>query len=245
MFKSLKRNMFNLDPPDHSRLRSLVHKAFTPRLIDQMRERIERLTADLLDKVQDRGQMDLIRDYALPLPTTIIAEMLGVPVEDRSKFHHWSNAIIEAASSTWRMVCAVPNAWALMRYIRKIIKLRRANPRDDLTSELIRATENGDRLSDDEMMAMVFVLLVAGHETTVNLIGNGTLALLEHPDELTRLKSEPTLINLAVEEILRYSSPVEWATERYAREDVVIGDVTIMRGEMVHAVIASGMLPET
>jgi cytochrome P450 PksS len=165
--------------------------------------------------------------------------MLGVPAGDRHKFHRWSKAIISAASSSWEMVKAVPNAWALMRYLRKIIKKRRADPREDLVSALARAEEAGDTLSEDELLAMVFLLLVAGHETTVNLIGNGTLTLLEHPDQLEKLRSEPALLKPAVEEILRFTSPVEMATERYAREDVTMHGVTIPRGEMVFAVIAS------
>jgi len=238
VFKSLKRNMLNLDPPDHTRLRGLV-KAFSPRLIEQMRGRIEMLTNDLLDAVQGRGRMDLIRDYALPLPTTIIAEMLGVPVEDRHAFHRGTRAIISAASSSWAMLKAVPSAWSLLRYIRGIVRKRRADPHDDLVSALARAEETGDTLSEDELLAMVFLLLVAGHETTVNLIGSGTLALLEHPDQMDKLRNDPALIKPAVEELLRYTSPVEMATERYAREDVTMAGVTIPRGEMVYAVMAS------
>jgi cytochrome P450 len=238
LFKTLKRSMLNLDPPDHTRVRGLV-KAFSPRMIEQMRGRIETLTNDLLDALDGRGRMDLIRDYALPLPTTIIAEMLGVPVEDRHAFHRGSNAIIAAASSSWAMLAAVPRAWSLTRYIRKIVRKRRADPRDDLVSALVRAEVAGDKLSEDELLAMVFLLLVAGHETTVNLIGNGTLALLEHPDQMDMLRNDPALIEPAVEELLRYTSPVEMATERYAREDVTIAGVTIPRGEMVFAVIAS------
>jgi cytochrome P450 PksS len=239
VFKSLQHNMLDRDPPDHTRLRALVQKAFTPRLIEQMRGRIDRLTNDLLDAVQGRGHMDLIGDYALPLPTTIIAEMLGVPVEDRHKFHRWSNAVLVAAASSWQMMKAVPNVWALMRYLRKIIRKRRADPRDDLISALARAEEAGDTMSENELLAMVFLLLVAGHETTVNLIGNGTLALLEHPDQMEMLRKEPALLRPAVEEMLRYTSPVEMATERYPREDVTLHGVTIPRGEMVFAVIAS------
>jgi cytochrome P450 len=237
-FQSLKRNMLNRDPPDHTRLRGLV-KAFSPRLIEQMRGRIEMLTNDLLDAVQGQGHMDLIRDYALPLPTMIIAEMLGVPVEDRHVFHRGTNAIISAATSPWAMLKAVPIAWSLMRYIRKIIRKRRADPRDDLVSALALAEEVGDTLSEDELMAMVFLLLAAGHETTVNLIGNGTLALLEHGDQRDKLRDDPALIKPAVEELLRYTSPVDLATERYTREDVTMAGVTIPRGEMVFAVLAS------
>jgi len=238
-FKAIRRNMLDVDPPDHTRLRALVHNTFTPGLVEQMRERIQSLTDELLDAVQARGHMDLIRDYALPVPTTIIAEMLGVPVADRHKFNRWSNAITSAGYSTWGMVKSVPSALALMRYIRKIIKNRRAEPQDDLVSALARVEEAGDSLSEDELMAMVFLLLVAGHETTVNLIGNGMLALLEHRDQLDKLRATPSLIKPAIEELLRYASPVETATERYTREDVPIAGVTIPRGAIVLAVIAS------
>jgi cytochrome P450 PksS len=236
---ALKRNMLELDPPDHTRLRALVQKAFTPRLSEQMRDRIQALTDHLLDAVQERGRMDLVRDYALPLPTTIIAEMLGVPVEDRHRFHRWSSALLSAGSSTWGLLTAIPKVFAFLRYLRKTVRKRRARPQDDLISALARAEEAGDTLSEDELLAMVFLLLVAGHETTVNLIGNGMLALLEHPDQLARLREHPELIKPALEELLRYTSPVEMASERFAREDVTVAGVTIPRGEMVFAVIAS------
>jgi cytochrome P450 len=239
LFKPLTRNMLDLDPPDHTRLRALVHKAFTPRLIDRIRERIQTLTDDLLDAVQDRGRMDLIRDYALPLPTTIIAEMLGVPVEDRHKFHRWSSAIVSSNPSGWQMLKAIPNVMAFLRYIRKLVQARRARPQDDLVSALVQVEEAGDQLSEDELVAMIFLLLVAGHETTVNLIGNGSLALLRNPDQMEKLRNDPSLIKTAVEELLRYESPLETATERYAREDVTVAGVTIPRGATVFAVIAS------
>ena len=173
--------MLDLDAPDHTRLRALVHKAFTPGLVENMRERIQGLTDELLDAVQGRGRMDLIRDYALPLPTTIIAEMLGVPVRDRHKFHRWSNALVSAVGSTWGMLKAMPPVWAFLRYIRKLVEIRRPIRATTWSSALVQAREAGDRLSEDELLAMIFLLLVAGHETTVNLIGNGMLALLEHP----------------------------------------------------------------
>jgi cytochrome P450 PksS len=239
VFRSLKSNMLDRDPPDHSRLRALVSKAFTSRRIEQMRGRVQELTDSLLDAVRDPGRMDLIRDYALPLPTTIIAEMLGVPVEDRHRFHRWSKALMAAADSSWRMAFAVPSAWALLQYIRNVVKKRRAQPQDDLISALVQVEEAGDSLNEDELVAMVFLLLIAGHETTVNLIGNGALALLEHPGQKEMLGHEPALIKSAIEELLRYDGPVEIATERYAREDVEIAGVTIPRGETVHAVLAS------
>jgi cytochrome P450 PksS len=238
-FRPLTRNMLDLDAPDHTRLRALVSRAFTPRLVEQMRDRIKALTEHLLDKVQRRGRMDLIRDYAQPLPTTIIAEMLGVPVAERYKFQRWSGALISAGASRWGVLLAIPSVWLFLRYVRKLIRARRAQPRDDLISALVQAEEAGQQLSEDELVAMVVLLLVAGHETTVNLIGSGTLALLEHPDQLEKLRSEPALIRPAVEELLRYASPVETATERFPREDIPIAGVTIPRGEVTFAVLAT------
>jgi cytochrome P450 len=237
--KRLSRMMLNLDAPDHTRLRALVHKAFTPGLVANMLERIESLTDGLLDAAQVRGRMDLIRDYALPLPATIIAEMLGVPVTDRHKFHRWSSALVAASGSTWGMLMMVPAMWAFLGYIRKLVKSREADPRDDLISALVHARDAGDRLSEDELLAMIFLLLVAGHETTLNLIGNGVLALLEHPAELDRLREDPDLIKPAVEELLRYDSPVQMSSERYAREAATIAGVTIARGETVVAMLGS------
>jgi cytochrome P450 len=237
--KRLSRMMLNLDAPDHTRLRALVHTAFTPGLVANMLRRIQTLTDELLDAVQGRGHMDLIRDYALPLPATIIAEMLGVPVRDRHKFHRWSNALVLASGSKWGMLMMARPMWAFLRYIRKLVKVRQADPRDDLISALVQAREGGDRLSEDEMLAMIFLLLVAGHETTLNLIGNGVLALLEHPAELDRLRENPDLIKPAVEELLRYDSAVQMSNERYAREELTIAGVTISQGETVHAMLGS------
>lgn len=241
MFRPLERNMLDLDPPDHTRLRGLVHKAFTPRLIEQMQMRVQTVTDQLLDAVSQKGRMDLIADYALPLPMTIITEILGVPTKDHDKFHKWSKAIVSLNQFNvgWRAIPAVWAIWKFNRYLRSFFKIRRADPRDDLTSALIQAEEAGDKLSEDELLAMVFLLLVAGHETTVNLIGNGVLALLEHPEQMERLRSNPSLIQSAVEELLRYTSPVFMSTERFAREDVTIQGVTIRRGEMTLGVIGS------
>jgi cytochrome P450 PksS len=239
LFRPLSRNMLDLDPPDHTRLRALVHKAFTPKLVEEMRPRVERLTGELLDAAVARGRMDLIHDYALVVPTTIIAEMLGVPVRDRHKFHRWSTALLQASSSSWGMFAALVPVWRFLRYIRNLLRERQARPRDDLISALIQAEEAGQHLREDELLAMVFLLLIAGHETTVNLIGSGALALLQHPDQLVRLRDDPALIRPAVEELLRYTSPVETATERFAREDVTVAGVTIPPGSLVLAVIAS------
>jgi cytochrome P450 len=239
MFRPLARNMLDLDPPDHTRLRALVQQALNPRLVEQMRPRIQGLADGLLDGVRRQGEMDLIRDYALPIPTTVIAEMLGVPVEDRHRFQRWSRALVSVTPSTFGIARAIPTLWAFLRYLRKLIAAKRAAPRDDLLSALVQAEEAGERLSEDELLAMVALLLVAGHETTVNLIGNGTLALLEHPEQLERLRDDPGLIKPAVEELLRYASPLETATERYARQDVTVAGVVIPRGSMVFAAVAS------
>lgn len=238
MFLPLLHNMLDQDPPVHTRLRALVHKAFSPRLVDEMQARIAALAAELLDGVERRGRMDLIRDFSLPIPTTIIAEMLGVPVKDRHKFHRWSSRII-AANSRHAMLTAIPGTWLFLRYIRRMTAARRARPQDDLVTALVQAQDEGGKLSDDELLAMIVLLIVAGHETTVNLIGSGMLALLEHPEQLERLRRDPTLIKPAVEELLRYTSPVDTGTERFARQDLSIGGVTIKKGEIVFAAIAS------
>jgi cytochrome P450 PksS len=237
--RPLTRNMLDVDPPDHTRLRGLVHKAFTPRLIEGMRGRVQALCDRLLDRARGRGRLDLIRAYAQPVPTTVIAAMLGVPVADRHRFQRWSQALVLAGASRWGIFLAVPHLWLFLRYVRRLIRARRALPQDDLVSALVQAEEAGQQLSEDELVAMVVLLLVAGHETTVNLIGNGTLALLQHPEQLRRLRQDPGLIGPAVEELLRFASPVETATERYARQDVTLAGVTVPRGGLVFAAIAS------
>jgi cytochrome P450 len=239
VFKPLERNMLDLDGADHDRLRGLVQQAFTSRLVENLRERVEDVTDSLIDAFQTRGKTDLIRDFALPLPATIIADILGVPSRDMHKFHRWTNAMLSTQPTTWGMLRLIPHVVALLRYIRKLVTARRALPRDDLVSALVHAHAAGDHLSADELNAMIVLLLVAGHETTVNLIGNGILALLENPLQMDRLLNEPSLIKTAVEELLRYDSPVQMATERFAREDVTLAGVTIPRGEMVSALIGS------
>jgi len=239
MFRPLSRTILDTDGVEHARLRSLIHKAFTPRLIEQMRERVQGLANTLLAAAARQGKMDLIRDYALPIPLTIIAEILGIPEKDRMKFHRWTKAFIALTASNNALLWGLPHLVVMLGYLKRIFKERRANPRDDLITALVQADEAGDHLTEDELLAMVFVLLIAGHETTVNLIGSGALALLENPDQMRLLRQRPELIKNAVEELLRYVSPVEQATERYAREDVTLHGITIPQGEMVLAVIAS------
>ncbi len=235
----LTRNMLDVDEPDHTRLRALVNRVFTPRRVEQIRDRIQSLTEDLVAAVRGREQFDLVREIAQPIPTTIIAEMLGVPVEDRHRFGRWSRRIVAADSSAAAMLLALPSFWFFLRYIRRLVRAQQGEARDDMLGALVQAEADGDRLNEDELLAMVFLLLVAGHETTVNLIGNGVLALLDHPEQMEMLRSDPSLIKSAIEELLRYGSPLKTATERYAREDVTVAGVTIPRGSLVFAVIAS------
>jgi cytochrome P450 PksS len=244
MFRPLERNMLDLDPPDHTRLRSLVHKAFTPSLVEQMRSRTQAIADELLDCVVATGEMDLIKDFALPLPMTIITEILGVPAKDHNKFHRWSQAVVSLSSPN-PTLSVLPGVWKFIRYLRQFFKLRRRDPQNDLVTALIKAEEAGDKLNEDELLAMVFLLLIAGHETTVNLIGNGTLALLENPNQMRKLRDEPSLIKPAVEELLRYTSPVLMTAERYARESAMIHGVMIPQGEMMLGVLGSANRDET
>ena len=237
--KPLTRNLTNLDPPDHTRLRGLVNKAFTPRLIERLRERIQSVCDELLDAAAANGRMELVRGYALPLPLTMIADLLGIPPQDRLKFHSWATSLVAATSGIGDALRALPKMWMGRRYLHKLFAQRRAQPHDDLVTALVQAEEAGDKLSEDELLSMVGVLLFAGHETTVNLIGSGTLALLQHPQQRDRLQRNPALAESAVEELLRYTSPAEFATPRVTREEVRIGPVTIPRRELVFAVLGS------
>jgi len=238
LFKPLERNLLGVDAPDHTRLRARVHKAFTPRRIAEMRDQIQTVTDELLDAAAPRGGMDLIADFALPLPLTMIGRILGVPDADHDKFHRWTRAFV-AAGTHRNPVVLVPTLLRFMGYLKKLIRERRAHPADDLITALVEAQEGRDHLSDDEVLAMLFLLLSAGHETTVNLIGSGVLALLEHPDQLALLRHDPAHGKTAIEELLRFVCPAEMATERYAREAITIAGTTIPRGELTLAVIAS------
>ncbi|MFE8601943.1 cytochrome P450 family protein [Archangium violaceum] len=237
-FTPLVQNMLSRDPPDHTRLRALVHKAFTPKYVERLRARVQTLSDSLLDAAARKGSMDLVEEFAFLLPVTIIAEMLGVPPGDYRKFQHWSNRVVSNTDMT-DVLLSVPSVVMFTRYLRKLIAQRRTSLGDDLLSALIQAEEAGDKLTPDELVSMAFLLLVAGHETTVNLISGGTLALLQNPEQLERLRKEPDLIGPAVEELLRYASPVEVSTERVTREDITVGGVTIPRGDLVFAVLAS------
>jgi cytochrome P450 PksS len=228
----LANTILDMDGADHARLRSLIHKGFTPRFVENMRPRIQTICDTLLDAVQEKGEMDFISSYAFALPITVIAEILGVPVEDRDQFRAWSRVLVTAnlGDSSPERLGPITE---FVNYIIDVIAQRRAAPKDDLISALVQIEEAGDKLSQDELVSMVFILLVAGHETTVNLIGNGTLALLRQPDQFEKLKNNPSLTKTAVEELLRYDSPIQLATERYATEDLEIAGVRIPKGAMV------------
>lgn len=233
------RMMLNFDPPDHTRLRQLLTLSFTPRLVEQWRGRIEEITDELIDTVESKGAMDLIDQFAFPLPIRVISEMLGVPAEDSAKFRTWSNVIAEAIGDPLALQRASDQFQAFHTYLLALIGEKRQRPEDSLLSRLIQAETEGDRLSLGELVSMVFLLIIAGHETTVNLIGNGLLALLEHPDQMELLKQKPALIKTAVEEFLRYRSSLMLATPRWASIDVMLGDRLIRRGDQVLVVLAA------
>ncbi len=235
----MTNNLLALDPPDHTRLRALVQKAFSPRLIRAMRPRIQAITDSLLDAVQDQGQMELIADYAFPLPIQVIAELLGIPTEDKEKFRHWSGIVIRPHKTKESRLADVPELQAFLAYLADISEQRREDPREDLLSALVQAEEAADRLSEIELYSMLMLLIVAGHETTVNLIGNGVVTLIQYPEQLALLRANPSLIGAAIEELLRYDSPVESSTDRFALEDVTIGGQHIARGDHVLVIIAS------
>ena len=237
----LTRQMLSQDPPDHTRLRKLVSKAFTPRRIELLRDRIQGVCDELLSSVPRTGPFDLIRSYALPIPLTVIAELLGIPKGDRHHFHVLAQGAgpIGVGSGVLDVPMALPYTWLIARYFRKLFAERRARPGDDLLSALVQAEDGGDRLDEDELLGMAMLLLFAGYETTVHLIGSATVALLQHPDQRARFVSEPGLSASAIEELLRYASVGEMATPRITREEVTISSVTIPRGEWVIAALGS------
>jgi pimeloyl-[acyl-carrier protein] synthase len=231
------RSMLAHDPPDHTRLRTLVSKAFTPRMVEELRPKIEALVGEALDRAAGRGGLELIDDLAYPLPVTVIADMLGVPPEDWHRFREWSRVLVAnldplTMHEPQRIASFVAARDGLAGYLRGVVAERRREPRDDLISALIAVEERGDVLGERELIVMLNLLLVAGHETTVNLIGNGVHALLRHPDQLALLRERPELIESAVEELLRWDSPVQ-LTSRVAIAEFELGGRGIRRGEML------------
>jgi cytochrome P450 len=238
VFTARKDAMLNADPPRHTRLRLLVNKAFTPGAVAALAPFIQRFVDGVLDAVGPRGRMDVIRDLAYPLPATVIAEMLGVPHADRDRFKQWSDDTAALAGNLPGNLSedvlrrAAEGMGELRVYFAGIVARRRVEPRDDLISALVKAQQEGDRLNEAELLANAVLLLNAGHETTTNLIGNGALALLRHPDQLRRLREDPALIPTAVEELLRYDSPVQF-TSRVLKADLTLGGKQLRAGQTV------------
>jgi len=242
LVESFNRWMLFQNPPDHTRLRALVTRAFTPRAVEALRGEIQRIVDELLDRVQGARAMDLIADVAYPLPVLVICALLGVPTEDRDRFHGWSAGLarsLDAFGTPEPDIIARGNeaAAASTAYFRELVGAR-GKARDDLLSGLIASEEQGDKLSEDELLATCVLLFFAGHETTVNLIGNGMLALLRHPDQLARLRADPSLIQSAVEELLRYDGPVQ-RTGRLGLEDAEVGGQRVQAGESVTAFLGA------
>jgi cytochrome P450 len=238
-FAFIDQHMLNRDGEDHRRLRRLVTKAFTPRMVEQLRPRIQEIADDLVDQVEARGEMDLVEELAFPLPITVIAELLGIPVADRDRFRRWSNAMVTPALGPEAMADFGAQMSELVAYLHDLFERRRSKPGDDLVSALLQVRDGGDTLSEQELSSMVVLLIVAGHETTVSLIGNAVLALLLHPDARAELDRDPARIPDAIEELLRYDSPVERTLTRWATTDVELDGHTIGRGDLVIAILGS------
>ena len=233
--------MLDIDPPDHTRLRALVSRAFTPRSVSRWHERVQEITDRLLDAVAGQDRFDLIAALGYPLPVTVIAEMLGVPAEDMDRFERWSNDIalvVEPILTRGQVENVRRASEELFTYFETIVEARRRNPRDDLVSALLAAEEEGDKLSREELLSTMLLILIAGNETTRNLIGNGMLALLRHPDQLQRLRDEPGLLEPAVDELLRYDSPVQ-LDGRVVREDLEMGGKRLRAGQKAIALIGA------
>lgn len=235
--QELNRHMLSTDPPDHTRLRKLVSRAFTMRAIAGMRPRIEAIAAELADRMAaGPAQVDLLDAFAYPLPMSVICDLLGVPDAERTAFRTWSSTLLSSDGAAADRTTA---GAAMAEYLGALVAEKRIRPADDMLSEIVAVSEDTDRLSPDETVSMAFLLLVAGHETTVNLIGNGMLALLRRPDRLAELRADPDLTSGAVEEFLRFDGPVNLATFRHTTESVEIGGTTIPPGEVVLVALAS------
>ncbi len=230
------QGLINVDPPDHTRMRQLVHMAFTPRTIRRLAGNIEAIVNRLLDKVRERGEMDVIWDFSYPLPVQVIAELMGIPVADHEQFKYWSGKIVEFMANPKPvpdiLLGSQAALLALRAYFRDIINDRRAAPQDDLLSGLVAAEADGNHLNEDELLATCVTILIGGHETTTYLIASAMLSLLQNPDEMVKLRDDPSLIGTAVEEFLRYEGPFQ-RNRRLATTDVMVGDQQIKKGQLV------------
>jgi len=226
------------DDPEHLRLRKLVSRAFTPRAVSRLADRVEVVTTELLDGFESGQTIDLVTDYALPIPVTVISEMVGVPDGERNQFHDSMNLVIDGVNK-YGIEQAAAEMEGVIDYVRRLIERRRDDPAEDILTGLLHPADDGDTLSEDEIVAMVFLLVAAGYETTYTVIANGIAALLTHPDQLAKLKAEPDLIAPAVEEILRYTGTIGGTKPNFAGEDVDLHGVPIPRGAMVIPLLAS------
>lgn len=240
------RNMLFVDPPDHTRLRRLVSKAFTPNAVERLRPYVRSFVDSVLDRAEADGRLDVIDDLAFPLPVTVIGEMLGIPEEDRDQFRAWTHALVatlEPLLSDEVLAAADASLVASNGYLHDLVARRRTDRGPDrgadLLSEMIAAEEEGDRLTEDEIVVNANLLVSAGFETTMNLVGNAVLALLRHPDQLDRLRREPELIRTAVEEFLRYDGSVQFAPPRMAQADIQLGEQVIPQGDVVVALLGA------
>lgn len=237
------RSFLSLDPPDHTRLRGLVNKAFTPKVVEGLKPRIHEIVTELLDEALERGTVDIMEDYAYPLPVAIICDMLGVPFEDNVRFRAWTKAAARSLDPDELLSKEEQGARqatfdAFDEYFEDLIKKRRADPKDDLISALIAAEDDGAKLSHEELVSTCILILIAGHETTVNLIGNGTLQLLRHEDQQDLLRARPEIIKSAVEELLRFDPPVQ-LTARLGLEDIPVGDKVLKKGQQALLLIGA------
>lgn len=242
VYQVFSKQILYADPPYHTQLRGLVNKAFTPRIVERMRAHIQQIVDELLDTVQEDGRIDIIQQFAYPLPVVVITEMLGLPPEERDQFKQWSDDTIGAVGIVRRepslMEKARHSLAEFAAYIDKMYEQRRYQPKDDLLNALFNVEEEGNRLSREEVVANAILLLWTGHETTTNLIGNSLLALLHHPDQMQRLKNDPSLITNAIDEFLRYDNPVQivW---RVAAEDLELGGKQIKQGQVVNLILGA------
>jgi cytochrome P450 len=246
-FRLLADSMVYKDDPDHARLRRLVNKAFTPRMVQQMAADIERIVDQLLNGLDHGGVVDLVAEFAIPLPLAVISNMLGVTEADRDEFHTLMSRFVAGVGggSMVAFVRAVPTARRLLRMIERMAEERRAAPDDGLITALIAASEDGDKLSKDEIDAMIFLLMLAGHDTTANLIGSSALTLIEHPDQAERIRDDPDITPSAIEELLRFTTPVPCGAVRTTLEDIEVSGTIIPAGSSVLGMIISANRDES
>ncbi|GAB1780674.1 cytochrome P450 [Priestia megaterium] len=231
----MARSMLFVDPPDHHRLRSLVQSGFTPKKIEKLRERIEEIAREQATLMRSKETVDFIKAYAFPIPIRVICELIGIPSEDQLDFQRWSTALVDVNDDSHYDEANME----FMSYLEKLIEQKRVSPEEDLISYLIQVEEGGDGLTVSELYGVIMLLIVAGHETTVNLIANGLLALLTHPEQLTLLKADPSLVVQAIEELLRFNGPVEFSTDRWAKESFTFMGQQVEKGDHVIVSLAS------